>query len=488
MAFGFTPKFEQSLELNGFDTKSYLAIALATVKQLNWKITYTSKSGFIAFIGGGVFSTLEEFKLVIEGDEVNIKSSLVSNGMYDMGKNKKHVEDFLQTFDEIQVSTSEERLKEMTVELDPVFESVEEDILTLPPPTAKDNLKDFLSLLIPRDNYFITPIIIDINILVFVIMVISGVGIFMPDGQDLLRWGANFRPSTLEGEWWRLLTNVFLHFGILHLLFNMYALMYIGVLLEPYLGKTKFTIAYLFTGIIASLTSIYWHPFTVSAGASGAIFGMYGVFLAMLTTNFISKEMRKPLLISIGVFVVFNLMNGVKGGIDNAAHIGGLISGVVIGYMYYPSLKKPLQVNLNYLTIVCVSLAFVIASVIVYKKIPDDITRYDKKMATFSQYEEDALQVFKYPENAPKDTLLKLIDKGTDDWNKSLTLLNESAKLNVPVEVLVRNGQLKQYCKLRLKSYEFLRKAIGENTNLYIDSVKTYNQKIEATLTEIKGK
>jgi rhomboid protease GluP len=488
MAFGFTPKFEQSVELNGFDDRQYLVIAIAAAKQLKWEINYTSKSGFVAYIGGGIFSTLEEFKLVIDENLVHLKSALISNGMYDWGKNKQHVEEFLQVFDEIQSSTTSNQLNEMVNDLTPVFESTEEDVLALPPPTAKENFMGFLSLFVPRNNYFITPIVIDINILVFVVMVISGVGILLPDGQDVLRWGANFRPLTLEGEWWRLLANVFLHFGILHLLLNMYALMYIGILLEPYLGKLKFAIAYLFTGILASLTSIYWHPVTISAGASGAIFGMYGVFLAMLTTNVINKEARKPLLISIGVFVVFNLMNGVKAGIDNAAHLGGLISGVVIGYIYYPSLKKPVNQGITYISVAALTLLFAVASVIIYKRIPNDVVKYDQKLAVFSRYEEKALEVFKNPQNTKKEVLLTMLDTGINEWNKSLALINEVNKLDIPVELLVRDQKIKNYCQLRLISYGFLRKAVSENTNIYTDSIKVYNQKIEDALNDLKGK
>ena len=79
-------------------------------------------------------------------------------------------------------------------------------------------------------------------------MAINGVNIMLPDNGSLLNWGANFRPMTLDGQWWRLLTNCFLHIGIFHLLMNMYALLYIGVLLEPLLGRTRFLSAYLLTG------------------------------------------------------------------------------------------------------------------------------------------------------------------------------------------------------------------------------------------------
>ncbi len=174
-------------------------------------------------------------------------------------------------------------------------------------------------------------------------MVMSGVDIMFPDSASLIKWGANFTFLTLKGEWWRLISSCFLHIGIAHLFFNMYALMYIGLLLEPHLGKTRFITAYLITGIAASMTSLWWHDRALSAGASGAIFGMYGVFLAMLTTNIIKNSSRKALLTSIAFFVGYNLIGGMEYGIDNAAHIGGLISGIIIGYAYVTGLKNRVQ-------------------------------------------------------------------------------------------------------------------------------------------------
>jgi membrane associated rhomboid family serine protease len=96
---------------------------------------------------------------------------------------------------------------------------------------------------------------------------------------------------------------------------------------------------YLITGIAASLTSLWWHPATVSIGASGAIFGLYGVFLALLTTKFFPPIFKKSFALSIVVFVGGNLLIGLSGGIDNAAHLGGLVSGLIAGYLLYPFLK-----------------------------------------------------------------------------------------------------------------------------------------------------
>jgi rhomboid protease GluP len=101
-------------------------------------------------------------------------------------------------------------------------------------------------------------------------MTFGGLGFISFKSQDLLNWGANYRPYITDGQWWRLLTSVFLHGGIMHLVANMYGLLFIGIFLEPLLGKTRYAIFYLLTGILASCASIWWHDATVSVGASGA--------------------------------------------------------------------------------------------------------------------------------------------------------------------------------------------------------------------------
>ncbi len=193
-------------------------------------------------------------------------------------------------------------------------------------------------------NIYVTYGIIAINVLVFILMVVNGAGLFEPNGYVHLKWGSDYAPLTLSGDWWRLVTNVFIHFGIIHLAMNMYCLYTVGVYLEPMLGKAKYTAAYLCTGVLASIVSLWWHNNPVnSAGASGAVFGMYGLFLALLTTSLIPKAVRQPMLQSIVIFVAYNLFYGLKGGVDNAAHVGGLISGFVIGYIYVYAIKKEKQ-------------------------------------------------------------------------------------------------------------------------------------------------
>ncbi len=204
--------------------------------------------------------------------------------------------------------------------------------------------------LVPSGSYTITPMVVYVNAMVFVVMVIAGISPLHPTAKSLFLWGGNYGPAVAAGEWWRLLSYMFLHGGGLHLLGNTFAMLYIGMFLEPLMGRFRFASAYVLTGICAGLMSIMMHGETVSVGASGAIFGLYGVFLSVLTTSHIQKTMRKTMLRSILFFVVFNLMMGLQGNTDNAAHIGGLLSGLVIGYVYYPGMARRYPIGRQVLT------------------------------------------------------------------------------------------------------------------------------------------
>jgi len=206
--------------------------------------------------------------------------------------------------------------------------------------TNKNDYKAALFFFLPRKDFFITPIIIDLNILIFLMMVFSGMGVISFKSEDLLIWGADYRPYTMNGEWWRMLTNIFLHGGLMHIFANMVGLLFVGIILEPRLGRIRYAVVYLVTGVLASAASLWWHDASVSVGASGAIFGLYGVFLALLLTKVFPKDFSKPFLATTLIFVGYNLLVGLTGGIDNAAHIGGLLSGLIIGFFLSLSMPK----------------------------------------------------------------------------------------------------------------------------------------------------
>ncbi len=208
-------------------------------------------------------------------------------------------------------------------------------------PTGRYNRANvFFEPFVPRKGYYAAPLIVDANLLVFFIMVSCGLGFMSFKADDLLTWGGNFRPYT-ERQCWRLLSSMFLHGGFIYVLLNMIALVFVGTFLEPLLGKAWFGGLYLLTGVVAAAASIWLHATTVSVGASGAIFGMLGVFLVLLFRKLLPKPINKFLFITVGLVVLLDLVLGeLTEGVDNAAHIGGLSSGLLAGFLLYPRLKK----------------------------------------------------------------------------------------------------------------------------------------------------
>lgn len=491
MAFGFSPKHVQDYQLENLDKEHFLVFVIEAAFKLDWNVSFVSETGFIAYTKFSWSSWSEEVTVKIDNGVANIKSECTGSQLMDWGKNKKNVEALLSKLEEVKGSLTQEEIETKLTDLRQGYAAQDDDILSKPPSTIKEKITDFFSVFKPTEGYFVSPILININLIVFILMLISGVHILLPDNQDLLNWGANFRPMTLEGQWWRLFTACFLHIGILHLLLNMYALLYIGLLLEPYLGKTRFLAAYLISGIAASMTSLWWHDLTISAGASGAIFGMYGVFLALLTTNLLDKSVKKALLTSIAVFVGYNILNGLKpnSGIDNAAHIGGLISGLIIGYAFVPSLKQFENKTIKFSTISVLTIALLISSFTVYNALPNDIGKYDEKMKEFVSMESMALEVYNLPEGTPNERILSEIkDRGLYYWNENIKLIDSFKDLDLPFPIRARNSKLKEYCELRVKSYELIYKAIDEGTDKYQNQIDEYNQKIELIITELTGK
>ena len=182
--------------------------------------------------------------------------------------------------------------------------------------------------------FSLTQILFGANIAVFLAMALASGSVIDFSGQIIIRYGANFGPYTLSGEWWRLVTYMFLHGGIMHIAFNMWCLWDLGRLGESLYGRWTFLAIYFITGIAAGLSSIAWNPGVLSVGASGAIFGLAGALIA----SFYLGEFSLPraaisgTLRSLVIFAVFNLGFGqLFNGIDNAAHIGGLVSGLILG-------------------------------------------------------------------------------------------------------------------------------------------------------------
>lgn len=178
---------------------------------------------------------------------------------------------------------------------------------------------------------YVTYALLAINILLFIIMVfVSSDGIYGFQTETLVKFGGNVKSLVLNGEYWRLIASAFLHDGFLHLICNMYALYVLGIQLENFFGKTRFAIIYLFSAITGNLLSlVFADPNVVSIGASGAIFGLFGslLYFGYYYRVYLGTVLRTQIVPVILINLLFGI---VTPGIDNAAHIGGLIGGVFI--------------------------------------------------------------------------------------------------------------------------------------------------------------
>jgi rhomboid protease GluP len=216
-----------------------------------------------------------------------------------------------------------------------------------------------------------THILLGINIAVYVLMVLTHVSPFMPSGQALMAWGANNAGSVLvDGQWWRIVTAMFVHGGIMHLGLNMWCLWNLGLLAEPLMGTSGVIAVYLLTGATGNLLStlfnwiafahdisqvpLAFQAFPPGVGASGAVFGIAGALIVLLKSDRlpVPPEDLKKIRKSVIYFAAINLVLGfginfaaTRTGvaIDNWAHLGGCASGLLFAVPMVPRIGWPVK-------------------------------------------------------------------------------------------------------------------------------------------------
>ena len=227
------------------------------------------------------------------------------------------------------------------------LDRTESNTETRPSPTREPTSPDAEGAVTPaaasQQTISLTTALMALNGVMFLVVGLGGGGLG-PSVPVLIDWGANFGPLTTNGQWWRLLTATVLHANVLHLLSNLYALWYVGRLAEPLFGRPAYLLIYLLSGIAGCVASLWWHPFSAGVGASGAIFGIYGALAAWLAIR--HRSMRAStaasLFSGVAAMIIYNLAFGFfQKNVDVAAHVGGLVAGLVAG----SALAVPLPVT-----------------------------------------------------------------------------------------------------------------------------------------------
>ena len=213
-------------------------------------------------------------------------------------------------------------------------------------------------------RYTLTYILIALSSVVYLFSALLSQSITDMDMYVLVDMGALFGPLTvLKGEWWRLLTAMFLHGGMTHLLMNMFSLYLVGRGAEMYFDTKSYLSIYFFSGIIGGLVSLYMHPVSVGVGASGAIFGVFGALAGFFLAHRDQiASHTKAFMKDFSIIIAINLVIGLTiPSIDVSAHIGGLVAGFIGGFV--------LSKNPNWLLAYSASMVLVIMAIASY--LPD---------------------------------------------------------------------------------------------------------------------
>lgn len=441
ITWGYSPKIEKYIPLGEFPADKYLVVVAQVIENLGWNISHVSAGGIIAYTPISFQSYSEEISIKIENNFAIVKSECVGIQMWfnDYGKNAVNLEKFFHEFEYVEFHLKDvweeslEKFHEFVRTQDPeYFEKA--------PLTAKNKIKNVVYLFVPQQNYRVTPLLIILNVVLFIFKSLFSfvyLSYVMINKETLTEienvyfyLGGNNRELILNNQYWRLISHQFVHASFFHLFFNMYALAYIGLMVEHKLGVRKYLTIYLLSGICGGVLSLLFHLEVYMVGASGAIMGLFGAFIALLLNNAFEKNATRALLISTVSVTLLMLLSGLRGNTDNAAHIGGLVSGFLITYILFN--EKLLSHKLT------LQIRYVIAFIIVFLFVGSTLAfapNYQNK--AFNKLERAYQQnIFKYMEiysikrSHGKQRQLQLLKKnGINSWAKNDSLVKEMNQL-----------------------------------------------------------
>lgn len=287
-----------------------------------------------------IYTDIEDEKILSDNDvfitkEEDIDSSKLINIFPNIGAKTKHEEKGLEYFIKVSEKINEKNEKR---------NKAAEKIFTFKKP-------------------IITYAIMAICIFIFGLMYILGNG--SESTKTLLAFGANYGPLVTAGEYYRIFTCMFLHIGIIHLLCNMYALYIVGKEVENLFGKLKYLIIFIISGLCGSILSLAFNYNTISAGASGAIFGLLGALLyfGYYYRTYLGANLKKSVIevILLNLFIGFMIP-----GISNSAHIGGLVGGILMAMMLGVPDKSNKKDKINGLILSILYISFIVYLAFIY--------------------------------------------------------------------------------------------------------------------------
>ncbi|GGH09535.1 rhomboid family intramembrane serine protease [Pedobacter zeae] len=453
ISWGYSPKIEKYIPLADFPADKYLIVAKQAIENLGWSLSHISETGLIAYTPISFQSYSEEISIRIHGNFAVVKSECVGIQMLfnDYGKNELNLEKFFHEFEYVEFHLKDV-WEEHLFKFHRFIETQDDHYFEKAPLATKNKIKNVLFLFFPQKGYTVTPILVLINVFYYIALVLFSIvylryllvrngNSYNPDFIEELRkialnFGVNQRNLVLGGEYWRLISYQFIHGSKSHLFFNMYALVYLGLMIENKLGWKKYLFIYLMSGICGGLVSLIFHQEGVMMGASGAIMGLYGAFIALLITKTFEPKATKALLVSTLIVSLLVLINGAFGKrVDNAAHIGGFVSGFIFTYLLNYKWDQTFEVKTWARYAVSVLLFLMFFSGVLHFSPKYGTEEYRKLRDTFNGNMGSLNGIMNLKISLPKDVKLASIkEDGIIPMEKNLAIIKQMQALNLRPE------------------------------------------------------
>ncbi len=342
--------------------------------------------------------------------------------------------------------------------------------------------KTFYRALFSAGTMQVVAWLVIINMGIFIAMAFNGAGVFESDTEVVIKWGAAAKDLVMAGDYWRLFTACFLHFGVVHLVANMIGLFYASIFLISVQNRLQFLVGYLASGVFSFAVSMWWHNDTVSAGASGAIFGCYGMLLGLAFTPLFAREDRATVFIYLGIYAGFNLLYGLKDGVDNAAHIGGLASGTLIGLIYYYPIKFPKKTTVQLLGHVAVLLIGLGGSYLLVKNTYYYGTQFYSLDKQYSLLEKQGLEYYNTVDTTYENKLA-LVHQSVTAFDSALHVARAMRDVkDLPDYDKEYTDRLVLYSQYRLTEFQLLEDEFRTNSYVWYDSISNVQLQIDSLL------
>lgn len=479
MAFGWKTEYEKRVPIEGLTSWEVFIVAKKACEELEWEHLIADEKTFTATTP--IHWTLNEeiITIVLENEQIIFKSQSESLELYEAGRNKKNIEEhFIPAFNKAKQAIAAETLRSEAELLR------QETVTQLSTGTRVAGDKISFGI---RDHE-VTFYLILVNIVVFVLMVVKGVDLYYPSSTAVTQWGGNVREFVAAGDWWRLVTNLFLNIGIQLLVANIIGLYFIGLLVETILGKVKYLIAYLTTGALASLASIYFQGYGVSAGASAAVAGLYGILIAFASTGYVNKKFNKFWFAGIVAYGAFVILYDSEGRIDKTAALAGLVAGIVVGYLFYffHFRRNVARAGGTRISVEIMLLSALLIFLFI-RSGKDDSLRFEKAVMKLNQIELKAMNQMQDLQTADddKEAARILKEKALPLWKNFQKEINRTDRYHLDEQFNRKRKLLHEYAELRIRQTELIYKSMQEDTEKYNEQIEKVSERTEKIIDSL---